>query len=233
MPYLELIWFLIRFDETESIMQPTLRNVLFIHCGHAIVQVGILLLWFDALENLFEPIRFWVELVTIIGVLVLAIYLFKFIHWLISKNGNIHSFRLFLGSLIFSAIIPILLSTTYIIKVIDHQILHNDIRKRMTSTILKSGPYELSHLSNDLNVAEYNQLKAFDNFPTLPSSAHHISFSRYSGELTGDYQLMVSYRVPLTTKIKPFSLQKGEWYRKQTVENKTNCLQVTWLEGQR
>lgn len=214
-------------------MQPTLRNVLFIHCGHAIVQVGFLLLWFDALENLFEPIRFWVELVTIIGVLVLAIYLFRFTHWLITKNGKIHSFRLFMGSLLISAIIPILLSTNYVIKIIDHQIIHNDIRNRMGSTMLKSGPYELSHLSNDLCLTEYQQLKAFDNFPTLPPSAHHISFSRYSGELTGDYQLMVSYRVPLTTKIKPFSLQNGEWYRKQTVENKTNYLQVTWLEEQR
>jgi hypothetical protein len=139
----------------------------------------------------------------------------------------------------FSILVTIILSSYFYIdytsRLINNKILNQKLRVELIQKVstLDMGAYQMISAKN-LTITEYNQLKQAKGYPNINNKATNIRFSNsYYSNLAGDYDLTISYLLPVEIEIESYKHQDGkvDYKEQQTIEKLGEIQKVTYEES--
>ena len=209
----------------------SLKYLLIVTVNLAILT-GLLGLWTDELELMFNDFVRPIEFLKILGTTVLSLIGIRLLSFYFRRK-NINSQKLKIkAATILTLLISSYLYANYTQKLIKNVIVNGELRKHVVEKIKPSKYLANGSMAKGLTINEYRQLARISQFQPLFSEAKNIEFDyEYDGFLP-DYIFTLIYDVPRGTKVDSFNYTKGKFSKRQSFETLGQIKRVMYTEGQ-
>ena len=176
-----------------------------------IVLIGLLILWTDFVELVFNRWIRLVEFIKIIGVTLLAFIAMR-IAVIFFRKRSIYSLKKRIGISVFlTFLVSSFLYVHYLKKVYQNRMENGAIRNELASKIERVKGLAFGTKADDLTYAEYQEITKVKWFPTLQKHADSISYCYIYDGFLPDYSLKISYSLPKEIEIDTTTFEYGSY----------------------
>lgn len=195
-----------------------------------LLLTGLLALWTDKLELLFNGWTRPKEFLKIIGFSMASLIAMRMlVDYFRRRNITATSLKIKMA-MVLTFLVSSYLYIDYSIKTINNVIINRAFRNQLADKIkpVKSLNGTKAEL---LTFKEYQQITKMYRFPEIPGESTNIRYEYdYDGFLP-DYLFVLTYDVPIQVKVDTINYQKGDFSKSQSFEIADNVKRVTYSES--